>query len=69
MLIQDISNDFFQNIFHSHKSRSLSILIQDDDDMVFLRLHLFKQGVNALRLRNKCNRPYVILQILHRHRP
>ena len=67
VFILNVSDNFFYDIFHCHKSCSLTILINDNRHMIFPFLHLFQQFINTSRLRYKAYWSYVFLQLFNRN--
>ena len=55
MLVADLANDLFHHVLHRHQARCISILIHDDGYMIAVLLHLTKQIVDRLGLRNEAN--------------
>ena len=50
MLVLDVSNNLFQNVFHRNNACRLSVLIHHDHQMTFGCLHHGKQGIDVARL-------------------
>ena len=52
IFIHDVSDDFFENILHGNKPRSLSVLVDDDHHLCLRALHLTEKVINALGFGN-----------------
>ena len=56
MLVADVADNLFQQIFDRHKARDSAILVDHDAHVLFLALHLAQQFVAPFSLRHKDRR-------------